>query len=86
MSVREVRDDWRPVLDQAIEALEREWEARRRQAARAIAELMTRALSHVERVRMEPGADPASLRRKVEADFRESLVHIGYHLRARKSC
>lgn len=72
-SFREVRDDWRPILDEAIAALEREWESRRHRAAHAIAELMVRALSHVERKRVTVESDPVDLKKKVEESFRESL-------------
>jgi len=70
---REVRDDWRDALDEAIAVMGRERRHRRDRSAAAIAELTVRALSHVERRRLVEGDDEEALRPVVESAYLAGL-------------
>jgi hypothetical protein len=70
---REVRQDWRAPMDRAIAVMENEWRERSQRAAGAIAELMARALSHVERRPLRDGDDRDAVRKALEDSFAASM-------------
>ena len=69
---REVRDEWRRAMDEAIAAMRQDWEARRRRAAAVIGDLMVRALVHVEKQRLADGGDTAALRAELQRAYESS--------------
>lgn len=71
--LREIDERWRPAFDRAIDALEHDWERRRRQAARAIAGMVVQALLHTRSVVVgkEEGIGPH--RRRIEESFHDDL-------------
>lgn len=79
---REVRQDWRAPMDRAIAVMETEWRGRCQRAAAAIAELMTRALTHVERRPLREGDDRDAVRKTLEESFAGSMRELEKTARA----
>lgn len=70
---REVRQDWRAPMDRGIAIMQTEWQTRARRAAAAIAELMTQALSHIERKPLQEGDDRDPVGKALEAAFAAAM-------------
>lgn len=79
---REVREDWQTSLDEAIALMERERRHRRDRAASVIAELVARALSHIERRRLDDGAAIDDVRSEVENAYLTALRDAEANARA----
>lgn len=71
--LREIDERWRPAFDQAIQALERDWAQRRRQAARTIAKMVVDALLHTRSIVAEEGEEIAAYRKEIEEGFHNDL-------------
>ncbi|NQU44303.1 GTPase/DUF3482 domain-containing protein [bacterium] len=70
---RELREEWRPFVDEAIHALEAERERRRRRSARAIADMVGDQLALTLDKRVPDEVDLAPFRRQLEEQYREAL-------------
>lgn len=73
---RAIRQDWRAPMDQALDAMGRDWSERRQQAARLIARQVTTTLTHVERVRLTDGSDEERISQSLEQRYREHLRKV----------
>lgn len=69
---RELRSEWSAGIDAAVAAMEREWDARRRQAVTVIAELCTEALQHIERVAVLDDAEESKAQAEVQSRYRDA--------------
>ncbi|MEZ5964892.1 MAG: DUF3482 domain-containing protein [Planctomycetota bacterium] len=70
---REVRQDWRAPMDRAIAVMQTEWQARGERAAMAIADMMVRALTHVERRPVTENDDRDAVRGKLDLAFADAM-------------
>lgn len=74
--LREIDERWRPAFDRAVQALERDWEQRRRQAARAIAGLLVNGILHTRAIVVEREEGMGPRRKKIEEDFHNDLRRL----------
>ena len=75
-SFRELDEEARPQLDAAVRALRDERERRRREAARAIADLLARALTHRVELELGPGETLDDRRAQAEGRLRDDVRSI----------
>lgn len=73
---REVREDWRDALDEAIDVMQREWRHRRERVAAVVSELLVRALTHVERRRLTDENATDQDRAELEAGYLKALREV----------
>lgn len=71
--LREIDERWRPAFDRAIRALERDWERRRRQAARTISSAVVNALLHTRSIVVDQDEGIGPHRREIEEKFHDDL-------------
>ncbi len=69
----ELRADWRAPIDEAVRAVQDDWETRRRRAAEVIAEATAAALGHVELRRLREGDDEKAARDELVTAWRDAL-------------
>jgi hypothetical protein len=69
---REIRPEWSAAIDEAVTAMEREWQERGRRAATLLTELMVDALSLVEKRPLPENADEAQVRAQLQEDYRQA--------------
>jgi hypothetical protein len=74
--LREIDERWRPAFDRAIVALERDWDKRRRQAARTIARMVITALLHTRSVIVDQEEGLEGRRKRIEEDFHDDLRRL----------
>ncbi len=72
-ALREIDENWRGRFDEAIGALEQDWERRRRESARVVAGLIAEALLHTRSVVLEPEEDVKLRKREIEEAFHDDL-------------
>lgn len=70
---RELREPWRPAIDEAIAALERERDRRRAEAADVLATLLADALTLTLEVTVRKGEEPRARREELEQRFHDAL-------------
>ena len=71
---RELREEGRDRIDEAISVLEREWSDRRLRAAKQMTALLVDALTYREEWNLDEGEDPEERRDEMIARLRKSLV------------
>ncbi len=79
---KEIRDEWRATMQKAVNALEQEWTDRRRRSAVTIAELLTNAMSHVEKQTVVGDVAPPGLEDELTRDFEDSQRRFERETRA----
>jgi predicted GTPase len=72
-ALREVDETWRPRFDEAIQALNQDWERRRRQSARIVAEMVATATLHTRSLVLENEEDLRTRKKEVEERFHDDL-------------
>lgn len=70
----EIREEWREALEKAVRILREEHARRRSLAARIIAEMLTRMLSHVRRKRLAPDAVIGEVRSALLEEYKQDLA------------
>lgn len=87
---REIRAEWSAAIDTAVAAMESEWRARRKRSAAVIADLMCKALAHVEHRAVAEGVDESAVsveledaykaaQRKLEIAARDEVERVFRH-------
>ncbi len=79
----EMDPDWRPALQNAIDALLRERDSAHTRSARIIAELISDALVTAPELRLAPGMEPERARRELEDVYRARLRELERRARDR---
>lgn len=72
---RELNDDWRPVVDEAIRYLKLEWQRREREAAHIITEMLVDELTYYKEI---------GLKKHENIDDHRAGIETGFHDRLRK--
>jgi hypothetical protein len=80
---RELRQDWRGPLDEALTAFASERRRRRAEAAGVLADLLERALTHTEEVTVEREEDLEAERDRLERSFHDALRDLEEKARRR---
>ncbi len=77
-AMRALDDDpaWVRACQRIIDAFKRDWERRRAEAVNVIARLVEDAVAHVETRNFTVDSDPASLKAKLEDDYRERIARM----------
>lgn len=75
-ALREIDEAWRPRFDEAIGALQQDWERRRREAGRILAEVICAALLHTRSVVLDQEEDVRARRREIEEAFHDDLRQL----------
>jgi hypothetical protein len=86
----EIRDEWRGVMDRAMEAMRQEWQDRRRRAAAILADRLVEALTHLEKKpvtqeRLNPEEESSLVRayqdslRRIEKRSRDEIEELYRH-------
>ena len=75
-SLKAINQDWEPYLVEALQAFRADWDARIRQTAGVVCELLEKALTHVETRRITRPEHEKSARTKLTQDYRAALKKI----------